>query len=136
MGNSALEIIADDIAAGLMQEMHIANGDDPAGYGNIVELLLQRLSKNVVALMKDVDSGEIDHDETTEARLWKAEQKLQKLLTGDGDGDEDEVEGNGSHLPNLKYARPKYKNIESVLKYVDRDEDTGGVKLVIMNFND
>ena len=40
-------------------------------------------------------------------------------------------------FPNLKYRKPKYKNVESVLKYVESEkDDTGGVKLVIMNFND
>lgn len=38
--------------------------------------------------------------------------------------------------PNLKYRKPKYKNMESVLKYIESDEGNGGVKLVIMNFND
>jgi hypothetical protein len=39
-------------------------------------------------------------------------------------------------FPNLKYAKPKYKNVESVLKYIEDSQDTGGFKLVIMNFND
>ena len=40
-------------------------------------------------------------------------------------------------FPNLKYRKPKYKNVESILKYVeDEDGPSGGVKLVIMNFND
>ena len=39
-------------------------------------------------------------------------------------------------FPNLKYAKPKYKNVESVLKYIEDSDDTGGIKLVIMNFND
>lgn len=40
-------------------------------------------------------------------------------------------------FPNLKYRKPKYKNVESVLKYVESEkDDKGGVKLVIMNFND
>ena len=28
------------------------------------------------------------------------------------------------------------KGMESVLKYVDQDQEKGGLKLVIMNFND
>lgn len=38
--------------------------------------------------------------------------------------------------PNLKYAKPKYQNVSEILKYVESKEDKGGVKLVIMNFND
>ena len=40
-------------------------------------------------------------------------------------------------FPNLKYRKPKYKNVESILNYVESNEDDkAGVKLVIMNFND
>lgn len=40
-------------------------------------------------------------------------------------------------FPNLKYRQPKYQKMDSVLKYVETEEDDKyGVKLVIMNFND
>ena len=39
-------------------------------------------------------------------------------------------------FPNLKYAEPKYKNIESLMKFVESKGEAGGVKLIIMNFND
>lgn len=40
-------------------------------------------------------------------------------------------------FPNLKYRQPKYQKMDSVLKYVEtEDDDKYGVKLVIMNFND
>lgn len=38
--------------------------------------------------------------------------------------------------PNLKYRKPKYKDVESILKYNEDEDDKSGVKLVIMNFND
>lgn len=39
--------------------------------------------------------------------------------------------------PNLKYRKPKYQNVNEMLKYVESDTGKGdGVKLVIMNFND
>jgi hypothetical protein len=39
--------------------------------------------------------------------------------------------------PNLKYKKPKYQNVNEMLKYVESDSGKGdGVKLVIMNFND
>ena len=44
--------------------------------------------------------------------------------------------GKGTNLPNLKYAKPKYQNVESLLNYIESKDDEGGVKLVIMNFND
>lgn len=39
-------------------------------------------------------------------------------------------------FPNLKYRQPKYQKMDSVLKYVENEDDKYGVKLVIMNFND
>ena len=41
-----------------------------------------------------------------------------------------------SSFPNLKYAMPKYNNVESLLNYVEKGEEQGGLKRVIMNFND
>lgn len=39
--------------------------------------------------------------------------------------------------PNLKYRKPKYQNVNEMLKYVEGDSGKGdGVRLVIMNFND
>ena len=71
------------------------------------------------------------------SRLQALEAKVGALApTEDTDDDEDEADGNGSALPNLKYAKPKYKGVDSVLKYIEGDDDKGGVKLVIMNFND
>ena len=45
-------------------------------------------------------------------------------------------DGAETSFPNLKYAKSKYKDMESVLKYVEQDQEKGGLKLVIMNFND
>ena len=57
-----------------------------------------------------------------EFALAKAEEKIGEALAESGDsGDNTE----------------KYKNIDSILKYVENPNDKGqGVKLVIMNFND
>ena len=47
------------------------------------------------------------------------------------------ISEDGAQYPNLKYRKPKYENVESILKYVETPEEKGqGVKLVIMNFND
>ncbi len=67
------------------------------------------------------------------------EEKLEKMgikWSGeDEDEDKDEIKGTGARYPNLKYAKPKYRNLESVLKYADGNP-VQGLKLVIMNFND
>lgn len=92
-----------------------------------------------------IQSNNIDVKEA----LVKAEEKINRVLnasvdsTPDGDeadDDDDEVHGTNSKFPNLKYNKPKYKNLESVLKYVETKkkpgESEGDVRIVIMNFND
>jgi len=40
-------------------------------------------------------------------------------------------------FPNLKYAKPKYENVSELIKFVESDQpQEGGVKIIIMNFND
>ena len=40
-------------------------------------------------------------------------------------------------FPNLKYAKPKYSNVSELIKYVESDKpQEGGIKIIIMNFND
>ena len=71
-------------------------------------------------------------------RVDKVERKLEKvlsLLAEAGQDDDDEDYGR-SRFPNLKYAQPKYQNLESVIKHVEDDNNSGGFKLVLMNFND
>lgn len=80
------------------------------------------------------------NEKNNERGLAKAEEKLEKINKKINkkcdDNDEDEIKDTDSNLPNLKYAKSKYKNVESVLKYVESEEEGKGVKLVIMNFND
>lgn len=125
----ALQCVAQEIAHGLVLVEKSASV-------SITDLLLQQLVGEVLRQLKEADSDEGLSDEDVKAKLEKVERKLAKRgITGE-DEDEDEVVGTGSSFPNLKYAKPKYKNIESILKYIETDEDKGGVKLVIMNFND
>lgn len=74
-----------------------------------------------------------------QSALAKVEEKLNRALnlSVDNDDDDDDLSDPRVNFPNLKYAKPKYKNMESVLKYIESDDGrSGGVKLVIMNFND
>ncbi len=52
-----------------------------------------------------------------------------------GGSDSEPERGAPGALPNLKYMQPKYRNVSSLMNYVDKD-DGSGPKLVIMNFND
>lgn len=134
--NKALRDMAQEISQSLALEM-VRQQDvkRPASAGTI-DLLLQYLAEEVAKRLKQEDASNSPSDEDLEARLQKAESKLEKLVMGEQDSDEDEAAATETSFPNLKYAKPKYKNIESILRYVESDQDKGGVKLVIMNFND
>ena len=132
----ALRGMAQEISHSLVRELGTQRAVKKPSADGIVDLLLQRLAEEVGRQL-EADSKEIEPARDLETRLRMIETALQELATTDGDDeDEDEVEGSGSSFPNLKYAKPKYKDVESVLKYIESDEDKGGVKLVIMNFND
>ncbi len=117
-----------------------------------LELLVAEIKTMVIDELRQELSEELSRKENRrvtnngsrrEKRLEKAEQKLSKVVAGDfrddSEDDEDETADSSSQYPNLKYRKPKYKNTESILKYVESSEDGNagaGVKLVIMNFND
>lgn len=132
----AVQGVVQEITHGLVLEMESHRFVEGSASANITDLLLQQLAKEVVRQLREANVGKGLSEEDFEAKLQKAEGKLEKLGITGQDDDEDEVAGTGSSFPNLKYAKPKYKNIESILKYVERDDDKSGVKLVIMNFND
>ena len=136
--NKALQGVVQEITHSLVLEIEGHQYVERSASVSIVDILLQRLAKEVVRQLKEANTGQDLSDEDVEAKLEKVEKKLAKrgLVGEDDDDDEDEVAGTGSSFPNLKYAKPKYKNIGSILKYIETDEDKGGVKLVIMNFND
>jgi len=136
--NKALQGVVQEITHGLVLEMGSRQCVENSTSVSIIDLLLQQLAKEVVRQLKQANTDKDLSDEDVRAKLQKVERKLEErgITAEDDDEDEDEVGGTGSNFPNLKYAKPKYKNIESILKYVERDEDKGGVKLVIMNFND
>lgn len=161
----ALQGVVQEITHSLVLEMESRPHGKRSASVSIIDLLLQQLTKEVVKQLKEANAGKGLSDEDVEAKLekvarepkeaktdkelsdenvlaklQKVESKLEKrgitVEDDDNDEDEDEVAGNGSSFPNLKYAKPKYKNVESILRYIESDEDKGGVKLVIMNFND
>ena len=78
-----------------------------------------------------VEAGPMDTG--IQARIGALETRMEALVKSITEGS---PRGEGTNLPNLKYAKPKYQNVESLLNYIESKEDEGGIKLVIMNFND
>lgn len=106
-------------------------------------LLLGELAVEVVGIFKEeVASG--GQDSQVERKLEKAADDDVEHIELDDLDDVDlatikKLEEKGVRViyPNLKYRKPKYENVGDILKYVESEDDgKGGVKLVIMNFND
>lgn len=83
-----------------------------------------------------------------ERALAKADKKAGKILRkmrsrrlddtplGLDEEGKDEIDVEDGQFSNLKYSKTKYKNFHSLLRYIESPREAGGVKLVIMNFND
>ena len=130
--NKALQTIAQEISYRLVLEME---GEKVPGPVSILDPLLRHLATEVTKQLREGVSSEALLDGDLEARLQMVERKLANLAPVHEGSNDDTAETGGS-FTNLKYAKSKYRNVESVLKYVEGEEDKGGVKLVIMNFND
>ena len=127
--------MAEDIAHGFAVEMRRPDKMAEAASASVVGLLLQELSDKLVALLGETAGERGRSEDHLDEMLGNAEKRLAALVKVDSDG------RNGASVPtvvqpNLKYRKPKYENVESILKYVEQQDDKGGVKLVIMNFND
>ncbi len=154
--NKALDAVAREISNGLALEISSHPDGEKVSAATIVGLLLQHLDGAVVRRLFEANSptlsrvsmspdlsghhrtgrGVSEEERGLEERLERVEQKLERLAIRAQAGAEEAKASGESTFPNLKYAKPKYKNMESVLKYVEGEEEKGGVKLVIMNFND
>ena len=148
----ALRAVAEEISHSLTRQATTVPVEQKSPAESVAELLVRQVAAEVLSQLEG-ESGPLASARELEERLQKVEAQLDGSATtdttdsdeGDPDDDddeddeddEDEVKGTSSSLPNLKYAKPKYKDVESILNYVERGEDdSGGVKVVIMNFND
>jgi len=132
-----LRLLADDIALGLARELRSQNGDQNertrSGRYSIADSLVDRVADEVLERMNASHiSPSIDGQSPLE-RLEKMEEKLERLTSGFRGsilerltGDESALDGEGA----------KYQNVESLIKYMESSEGGGGLRLVIMNFND
>ena len=135
MNENLVRLIAGDIARDLMKEVERASPPAKPRSATIVDVLLRELADKVAVLLGDFTTAGAVRDMRVEAALQKADGKLERAAIKALDDNEGEARV-ASSLPNLKYAKPKYNNVESILKYVEAEDDGRGVKLIIMNFND
>ena len=130
----ALQEMAQEISRSLVHEIESNGGMAEVG-GDLADPLLQRIAEEVVEQLKTelVTRGLSAHDLQSGLRRMSAMLEDTAVHIPDNGG---HTGGDGGDFPNLKDGKPKYQNVESILRYVEKDDDKGGVKLVIMNFND
>ncbi|MFT7183907.1 MAG: hypothetical protein ACI9QC_000232 [Oceanicoccus sp.] len=105
---------------------------------DLLDKLIRKILKEVIQESTQENKPKIVNSGggMTEENMAKADKKIKKALKGKGDSDDDDDDDND----NDDSSKPKYENINSLLRYVESPDgggtSAGGVKLVIMNFND
>ena len=128
-----LENIAQEISDVLVAEMQSGESKGTPDSPSLIHMLVDRLADEVVKQIRDANSGKGMPGQQLATGLVKSSGPAKRKRSDDDDDDDD---ASASRFPNLKYAKPKYQDVESILRYIESDEGKGGVKLVIMNFND
>lgn len=86
----------------------------------------------------DARTGFISSRDKELSHLENMVELARRLSDDSDDDDDDDNDDDGtSRFPNLKYAKPKYNNVDSIVKNIGGgDGGDDGVKVTIMNFND
>ena len=126
-----MRLLAEDIALGLVKEWRRGEAITVLPAPRARDLVVDQIAKELVSQQANVQTSTNSEQQIVLQRLLQVESNLEKLATrirsGPGEHeDASDFNGEGS----------KYQNVETMLKYVDSSGAEGGVKLVIMNFND
>ena len=125
--------IADEIAGRLLEELQGSQPPEQPNQAGVLALLAEPLADGVARRIDKVASTASTPDPEIHDRMEKVERKLARLSTALMEaietGEPDEPAG-------VSGDKPKYQNLESLLKYVESGDKDGGTKLIIMNFND
>ena len=134
---NALHSLVEEIADGLVQGIRNRSSEDVSGKAEaadeIASIVAKEIALEVTQRLPMQASGSPTANHHDQDRLTALENRLEKLAAATGQSSKSDPDNS---LPNLKYAKSKYKNVESLLNYIETKEAEGGIKLVIMNFND
>ena len=125
-----MRVLADDIALGLIEQVQrwkAVSIQPPARAG---AMFIDELAEELDRPQANVQMSEVSEQQLLQRRLRLIERTLEKLaarLLGP-------TEIGAGSKPGEEAS--KYQNVDTLLKYVDDSGADGGVKLVIMNFND
>ena len=134
---NALHSLVDEIADGLIREIKTRSSEGVPGEAKAADefasIVAKEIAMEVTQRLPNPISTPTTAGHGVQRRLAALESRLEKLTGGSRESSKGDPE---SGLPNLKYAKSKYQNVESLLNYIETKEAEGGIKLVIMNFND
>ena len=128
-----LRVLADDIAIGLAQELRGQRERSGPGKPSIADSLIDRVANEVIERLNGAQTSVSLSDESPLERLERVEEKLERLTAGFRGPLLERLAGDESALDE---EGAKYQNVDSLIKYMESSESGGGIKLVIMNFND
>lgn len=134
--NKALQGVADNIANTLIKEIvgdgqaasplrkEIVDSEElvRAPYQDMVDRLGRMVGAEVAAWIEKINEDTGTEVRAVLDRLLEVEKRLEKLSSELDSGSE---KAGVASLPNLKYAKSKYQNVESLLNYVEQGEDRG-----------
>ena len=130
---TTMQALAEDIALGLVREIRSHQITAQPRAPKAIDQFVDQVAQEVVGRLDNGDLAVPANAQRLLQRLEQVESKLEKLTSGIRSAFE---EGTVTQTPALVGEGAKYQNVESLLKYIETPDGEGGVKLVIMNFND
>ena len=128
-----MQLLADDIALGLYRELRSQRAVAESPRPKFFDLIVEEVTQQVVNALGAEDLAPRTVEQQRALRLREVDNKLAGLDSRIDSAIRGEII-NGSSDSDSEGS--KYQNIESLIKYVESSDGGGGVKLVIMNFND
>ena len=130
---TTMQALAEEIALGLAREIRSHQAPAQPTVPRAIDQFVDQVAQEVVGRLDNSDVAVPANAQRLLERLEQVESKLEKLTSGIRNALQ---EGTVTQPPALVGDGAKYQNIESLLKYIETPDGEGGVKLVIMNFND
>lgn len=126
-----MRALVDDIALGLVEELQRRKAVPIPPASSARGMFVEQLAQESVGQLDMVPTGRSSERQVLLERLQQVESTLQ-TLAAQIRLEQAESEDESNHGE----EGSKYQNVDTLLKYVDGPGAEGGVKLVIMNFND
>ena len=130
---TTLQVLAEDIALGLARELRSHQVVAESTVPKVIDQFVDQVAQEVVGRLGNGDLAVPANAQRLLQRLEQVESRLEKLTSGIRSALQQESV-TGPPVPVGEGS--KYQNVESLLKYIETPDGEGGLKLVIMNFND